>query len=124
MPLLRQAAPEEAANVDASMVEGWGLGTKGTLKRSHLRGRTGRDHDPLPCATSFSPLRTEFGLDALGSGGDTIRAIRELSYKGGNTRTGAALHHVSDRVFLPHLTRPGIPKVLPKPTMPPNVTPK
>ncbi|XP_005075021.1 collagen alpha-1(VII) chain [Mesocricetus auratus] len=55
--------------------------------------------------------QTEFGLDALGSGGDTIRAIRELSYKGGNTRTGAALHHVSDRVFLPHLTRPGIPKV-------------
>ncbi|CAO2633498.1 Collagen alpha-1(VII) chain, partial [Lemmus lemmus] len=55
--------------------------------------------------------QTEFGLDALGSGGDTVRAIRELSYKGGNTRTGAALRHVSDRVFLPHLTRPGIPKV-------------
>ncbi|MEJ1285828.1 collagen type VII alpha 1 [Cricetulus griseus] len=55
--------------------------------------------------------QTEFGLDALGSGGDTIRAIRELNYKGGNTRTGAALHHVSDRVFLPHLTRPNIPKV-------------
>ncbi|XP_052577398.1 collagen alpha-1(VII) chain [Peromyscus californicus insignis] len=55
--------------------------------------------------------QTEFGLDALGSGGDTIRAIRELSYKGGNTRTGAALHHVSEHVFLPHLTRPGIPKV-------------
>ncbi|XP_013201923.1 collagen alpha-1(VII) chain [Microtus ochrogaster] len=55
--------------------------------------------------------QTEFGLDALGSGGDTVRAIRELSYKGGNTRTGAALRHVSDHVFLPHLTRPGIPKV-------------
>lgn len=67
--------------------------------------------------------QTEFGLDALGSGGDTIRAIRELSYKGGNTRTGAALHHVSDRVFLPHLTRPGIPKVSPKLAMPPNMTP-
>ncbi|KAM5154438.1 collagen alpha-1(VII) chain [Callospermophilus lateralis] len=55
--------------------------------------------------------RTEFGLDALGSGGDVIRAIRELSYKGGNTRTGAALLHVSDHVFLPQLARPGIPKV-------------
>ncbi|MBZ3877345.1 Collagen alpha-1(VII) chain, partial [Sciurus carolinensis] len=55
--------------------------------------------------------RTEFGLDALGSGGDVIHAIRELSYKGGNTRTGAALLHVSDHVFLPQLTRPGIPKV-------------
>lgn len=72
----------------------------------------------------FSPLRTEFGLDALGSGGDVIRAIRELSYKGGNTRTGAALQHVSDSVFLPRLTRPGIPKVFTKPTMPSKVTPK
>ncbi|KAM9592964.1 LOW QUALITY PROTEIN: collagen alpha-1(VII) chain [Trichechus inunguis] len=55
--------------------------------------------------------RTEFGLDALGSGGDVIRAIRELTYKGGNTRTGAAILHVADRIFLPQLTRPGIPKV-------------
>nr|XP_044992194.1 collagen alpha-1(VII) chain [Jaculus jaculus] len=55
--------------------------------------------------------QTEFGLDALSSGSDVIRAIRELSYKGGNTRTGAALHHVSDHVFLPHLARPGVPKV-------------
>uniref|UniRef100_A0A2K5RMZ7 Collagen alpha-1(VII) chain n=1 Tax=Cebus imitator TaxID=2715852 RepID=A0A2K5RMZ7_CEBIM len=55
--------------------------------------------------------RTEFGLDALGSGGDVIRAIRELSYKGGNTRTGAAILHVTDRVFLPQLARPGVPKV-------------
>uniref|UniRef100_A0A8I4A3K6 Collagen alpha-1(VII) chain n=1 Tax=Callithrix jacchus TaxID=9483 RepID=A0A8I4A3K6_CALJA len=55
--------------------------------------------------------RTEFGLDALGSGGDVIRAIRELSYKGGNTRTGAAILHVTDLVFLPQLARPGVPKV-------------
>ncbi|XP_006893082.1 PREDICTED: collagen alpha-1(VII) chain [Elephantulus edwardii] len=55
--------------------------------------------------------RTEFGLDALGSGSDTIRAIRELSYKGGNTRTGAAILHVADHIFLPQLARPGVPKV-------------
>uniref|UniRef100_A0A2K6QUP7 Collagen alpha-1(VII) chain n=1 Tax=Rhinopithecus roxellana TaxID=61622 RepID=A0A2K6QUP7_RHIRO len=55
--------------------------------------------------------RTEFSLDALGSGSDVIRAIRELSYKGGNTRTGAAILHVADRVFLPQLARPGVPKV-------------
>ncbi|KAG8524017.1 Collagen alpha-1(VII) chain [Galemys pyrenaicus] len=55
--------------------------------------------------------RTEFGLDTLGSGGDVIRAIRELSYKGGNTRTGAAILHVADHVFLPQLARPGVPKV-------------
>ncbi|XP_036733462.2 collagen alpha-1(VII) chain isoform X1 [Manis pentadactyla] len=55
--------------------------------------------------------RTEFGLDALGSGSDVIRAVRELSYKGGNTRTGAAILHVADHVFLPQLARPGVPKV-------------
>nr|XP_051707604.1 collagen alpha-1(VII) chain isoform X4 [Oryctolagus cuniculus] len=55
--------------------------------------------------------RTEFGLDTLASGGEVIRAIRELSYKGGNTRTGAAIRHVADHIFLPQLTRPGIPKV-------------
>ncbi|XP_074201028.1 collagen alpha-1(VII) chain isoform X1 [Camelus bactrianus] len=55
--------------------------------------------------------RTEFGLDALGSGSDVIRAIRELSYKGGNTRTGAAILHVADHVFQPQLARPGVPKV-------------
>ncbi|KAB0396999.1 hypothetical protein E2I00_000581 [Balaenoptera physalus] len=65
--------------------------------------------------------RTEFGLDALGSGGDVIRAIRELSYKGGNTRTGAAIFHVADRVFLPQLARPGVPKVISHPTMPSKV---
>ncbi|KAB1264320.1 Collagen alpha-1 chain [Camelus dromedarius] len=55
--------------------------------------------------------RTEFGLDALGSGSDVIRAIHELSYKGGNTRTGAAILHVADHVFQPQLARPGVPKV-------------
>lgn len=63
-----------------------------------------------------TPHRTEFGLDALVSGGDVIRAIRELSYKGGNTRTGAAILHVADHVFLPQLARPGIPKVTSHPT--------
>lgn len=44
-----------------------------------------------------------------------IRAIRELSYKGGNTRTGAAILHVADHIFLPQLARPGIPKVISHP---------
>lgn len=60
------------------------------------------------------PHRTEFGLDAFVSGADVIRAIRELGYKGGNTRTGAAILHVADRVFLPQRARPGVPKVTPR----------
>lgn len=53
-----------------------------------------------------------------------IRAIRELSYKGGNTRTGAAILHVADRVFLPQLARPGVPKVISHPALPSRVTPR
>lgn len=52
-----------------------------------------------------------------------IRAIRELSYKGGNTRTGAAILHVADRVFLPQLARPGVPKVTSHPTLPSTAIP-
>ena len=73
---------------------------------------------PLP-----KPHRTEFGLDALGSGEEVVRAIRDLSYKGGNTRTGAAILHVADHVFLPQLARSGVPKVISLPTRPPRVTP-
>lgn len=91
--------------------------TKGTSKRPHPEAswRLGLEEVLTPCLLLPPPIRTEFGLDALGSGGDVIRAIRELSYKGGNTRTGAALLHVSDHVFLPQLARPGIPKVIPDP---------
>lgn len=106
------------------MAEGLGSQNQGRFQEVSSQGPELEEIMILLFCYPVFPLRTEFGLDALGSGGDTIRAIRELSYKGGNTRTGAALHHVSDHVFLPHLTRPGIPKVFSKLTMPPNVTPK
>lgn len=35
--------------MDASMVEGWGLGTKGTLKRSHLISEAGLEEIMTPC---------------------------------------------------------------------------
>uniref|UniRef100_A0A4X2JV88 Collagen alpha-1(VII) chain n=1 Tax=Vombatus ursinus TaxID=29139 RepID=A0A4X2JV88_VOMUR len=54
--------------------------------------------------------RTEFGLDTYGSGNEVIQAVRELTYKGGNTRTGAGFRHVADHIFLPQLARP-VPKV-------------
>lgn len=69
---------------------------------------------PSPLPPPRPPHRTEFGLDAFVSGADVIRAIRELGYKGGNTRTGAAILHVADRVFLPQRARPGVPKVTPR----------
>lgn len=50
-----------------------------------------------------------------------IHAIRELSYKGGNTRTGAAILHVADHIFLPQLARPGVPKVTSHPPKPPKM---
>lgn len=89
-----------------------------------IRAKVGRER-----SLSFSwhhpcSIRTEFDLDALGSGGDVIRAIRALTYKKGNTRTGAALLHVSDHIFRTQLSRPGIPKVIPSPALPPLVIAK
>ncbi|XP_038627650.1 collagen alpha-1(VII) chain [Tachyglossus aculeatus] len=55
--------------------------------------------------------RTEFALGTHASGQEVMRAIRELNYKRGNTRTGAGLRHVAEHFFHPQLARPGVPKV-------------
>lgn len=104
--------PQEVCSLGAS---GGGQGPQD--RRALAPGPLGGQAKPVPPA---APRRTEFGLDALGSGSDVIRAVRELSYKGGNTRTGAAILHVADHVFLPQLARPGVPKVTPCPSMLPS----
>lgn len=40
-----------------------------------------------------------------------MKAISELSYKGGNTRTGAGLRYVADNFFGTNQIRPDVPKV-------------
>lgn len=61
---------------------------------------------PLLC-----PPRVEFTFSQHANGTGVRRAIQQLSYEGGNTRTGAGLRYVSDNFFGPTHVRPGVPKV-------------
>jgi len=55
--------------------------------------------------------RVEFGFSQHINGTGIQKAIQQLSYKGGNTRTGAGLRYISDNFFGPTQLRPGVPKV-------------
>ncbi|XP_029421710.1 collagen alpha-1(XIV) chain [Nannospalax galili] len=57
--------------------------------------------------------RTEFKLNAYKTKETLLDAIRHISYKGGNTKTGKAIKHVRDTLFTVESgTRRGIPKVI------------
>ncbi|XP_044133379.1 collagen alpha-1(VII) chain [Bufo gargarizans] len=56
--------------------------------------------------------RTEFDFSQYQNGSQVIQAIRTLSYKSGNTRTGSGLRYVSDNFFGTSFLRPNIPKIV------------
>nr|XP_048713923.1 collagen alpha-1(VII) chain isoform X3 [Caretta caretta] len=55
--------------------------------------------------------RVEFTFSQHPNGTEVKRAIQQLSYKGGNTRTGAGLRYIADNFFGPTQIRAGVPKV-------------
>ncbi|XP_037659156.1 collagen alpha-1(XIV) chain isoform X1 [Choloepus didactylus] len=57
--------------------------------------------------------RTEFTLNAYKTKESLLNAIKHVSYKGGNTKTGKAIKYVRDTLFSAESgTRRGIPKVI------------
>lgn len=58
-----------------------------------------------------TPPRVEFPFSQHTDGTSVRRAIQQLSYKGGNTRTGAGFRYVADKFFGPTQLRPGVPQV-------------
>ncbi|XP_009076240.1 PREDICTED: collagen alpha-1(VII) chain, partial [Acanthisitta chloris] len=56
-------------------------------------------------------LRVEFPFSQHTDGMSVRRAIQQLSYKGGNTRTGAGFRYVADNFFGPKQLRPGVPQI-------------
>lgn len=57
--------------------------------------------------------RTEFKLDSYKTKETLLEAIKNIAYKGGNTKTGRAIKHVRDTLFTTEAgTRRGIPKVI------------
>ncbi|XP_062441893.1 collagen alpha-1(VII) chain [Rhea pennata] len=56
--------------------------------------------------------RVEFAFSQHANGTGVRRAIQQLGYKGGNTRTGAGLRYVADHLFGPaEQRRPGVPQI-------------
>ncbi|XP_053155536.1 collagen alpha-1(VII) chain isoform X2 [Hemicordylus capensis] len=55
--------------------------------------------------------RTEFVFSTYRNGTEVMRAVQELNYKGGNTRTGAGLRYVADNFFGANQLRPDVPKI-------------
>ncbi|MBN3274147.1 CO7A1 protein, partial [Polyodon spathula] len=55
--------------------------------------------------------RVEFTLSQFLNGSQVLSAVRNLKYKGGNTRTGAGLKFVADNFFGPTLIRRDVPKI-------------
>ncbi|XP_058844205.1 collagen alpha-1(VII) chain-like isoform X2 [Acipenser ruthenus] len=55
--------------------------------------------------------RVEFTLSQFLNGSQVLSAVRNLKYKGGNTRTGAGLKYVADNFFRPTLIRRDVPKI-------------
>ncbi|XP_013918283.1 PREDICTED: collagen alpha-1(VII) chain, partial [Thamnophis sirtalis] len=55
--------------------------------------------------------RTEFKFSDFLNGTEVIRAVQEIAFKGGNTRTGAGLRYVADNLFGANELRPNIPKI-------------
>ncbi|XP_061864653.1 collagen alpha-1(VII) chain [Colius striatus] len=55
--------------------------------------------------------RLEFTFSQHTDGTSVRRAIQQLTYKGGNTRTGAGFRYVADNFFGPTQLRPGVPQI-------------
>uniref|UniRef100_UPI0010A02E39 collagen alpha-1(VII) chain-like n=1 Tax=Podarcis muralis TaxID=64176 RepID=UPI0010A02E39 len=55
--------------------------------------------------------RTEFTFSTYRNGTAVMKAVREMAYKSGNTRTGAGFRHVADNFFGASQIRPNVPKI-------------
>ncbi|KAF4799411.1 hypothetical protein TURU_054803 [Turdus rufiventris] len=55
--------------------------------------------------------RVEFPFSQHTDGASVRRAIQQLSYKSGNTRTGAGFRYIADNFFSPTQRRPGVPQI-------------
>ncbi|KAM6470386.1 collagen alpha-1(VII) chain [Liasis olivaceus] len=55
--------------------------------------------------------RIEFKFSDFLNGTEVMRALQEMAFKGGNTRTGAGLRYVADNLFGASQLRPNVPKI-------------
>ncbi|KAM8785024.1 collagen alpha-1(XIV) chain isoform 1-T1 [Rhynchonycteris naso] len=103
------------------MVDGsWSIGDENFNKITDFLYNTvgalnkiGADGTQVAMVQFTDDPRTEFKLDTYKSKETLLDAIKHISYKGGNTKTGKAIKHVRDTLFNSEAgTRRGIPKVI------------
>ncbi|XP_053719022.1 collagen alpha-1(XIV) chain-like [Synchiropus splendidus] len=103
------------------LVDGsWSIGDDNFLKIiNFLYSTTGALDQIGPGGTQVAmaqfsdDARTEFKLNSYSDKQQLLDAITRISYKGGNTKTGAAIRHVKEKIFtVEGGVRRGIPNVL------------
>ncbi|XP_075070110.1 collagen alpha-1(XIV) chain isoform X2 [Mixophyes fleayi] len=73
----------------------------------------GPDGTQVGIAQFSDDARTEFKLNSYKSKPSLLAAIQKIGYKGGNTKTGRALKHVKEDLFITESgMRKGVPRVL------------
>ncbi|XP_063307174.1 collagen alpha-1(XIV) chain isoform X2 [Pelobates fuscus] len=123
-PTTIPAAKEVCKNAKADLVflvdGSWSIGDDNFNKvLRFLYSTAGAFHEIGPEGTQVAiaqfsdDARTEFKLNSYTSKESLLGAIRQIAYKGGNTKTGRAIKHVRDDL-LTHESgmRKGVPKVL------------
>ncbi|XP_068603529.1 collagen alpha-1(XIV) chain-like [Brachionichthys hirsutus] len=112
----------KAAKADlVFLVDGsWSIGDDNFLKIVHFLysatgalDRIGPDGTQVAIVQFSDDARTEFKLNSYDDKERLLDAINGISYKGGNTKTGRAIQHVKENIFMVEGgVRRGIPKVL------------
>ncbi|EPQ20003.1 Collagen alpha-1(XIV) chain [Myotis brandtii] len=112
----------KAAKADlVFMVDGsWSIGDENFNKITDFLYNTigalnkiGADGTQVAMVQFTDDPRTEFKLNTYNTKETLLDAIKRISYKGGNTKTGKAIKHVRDTLFNSESgTRKGIPRVI------------
>ncbi|KAM9852256.1 collagen alpha-1(XIV) chain [Aulostomus maculatus] len=120
IPPAKEVCKEAKADL-AFLVDGsWSIGDDNFMKITQFLYSTigsldliGSDGTQVAIAQFSDDARTEFQLSSHGNKEALLEAIQRIRYKGGNTKTGRAIKHVKESIFMPDAgARRGVPKVL------------
>ncbi|XP_078789565.1 collagen alpha-1(XIV) chain isoform X2 [Oryzias latipes] len=120
IPPAKEVCKEAKADLVFLVDGSWSIGDDNFMKITHFLYSTmgsldliGPDGTQVAIAQFSDDARTEFQLSSHGDKEALLEAIHKIKYKGGNTKTGRAIKHVKESIFIPEAGgRRGVPKVL------------
>uniref|UniRef100_A0A8C7ZXP1 Collagen alpha-1(XIV) chain n=1 Tax=Oryzias sinensis TaxID=183150 RepID=A0A8C7ZXP1_9TELE len=120
IPPAKEVCKEAKADLVFLVDGSWSIGDDNFMKITHFLYSTmgsldliGPDGTQVAIAQFSDDARTEFQLSSHGDKEALLEAIHKIKYKGGNTKTGRAIKHVKESIFIPEAgARRGVPKVL------------